>query len=105
MIVITTSKLVRDKIHDLYPEYGYHTAAPEQRLDLLQAKLFEESAEVSVARDGFEALQELADLEEIVRAYTRALGYSLEDLEAQRLRKFRERGGFEEGWVLTRQMP
>ncbi len=100
-----TSKLVRDKVHHLYPEFGYHTAAPEQRLDLLRAKLFEESAEVAVAQDGFEALQELADLLQVVRAYTRALGYSLEDLETQRLRKLKERGGFDEGWILTREMP
>lgn len=97
-------KLVRDKVPELYPELTCYTTLPEYRLDLLRAKLFEESAEVAVARDGFEALQELADLLQVTYAYARALGYSLEDLEAQRLHKLETRGGFDQGWILTREM-
>lgn len=92
-------KLIRDRLPQMMRDQGL--AVFERRLDAddfrtaLRAKLREEAAEAAEA-EGHEALTaELADLLEVVHALVAAEGLSLEEIEAVRLAKRAERGGFD----------
>ena len=63
----------------------------EEYLEMLDAKLDEELAEYHKDQN----IEELADLLELIRAAAIARGYTLEELEAARAEKAKERGGFE----------
>ncbi len=88
-------KLVRDRIPAMIKEAGgvAHTRilSHDEYIPMLDRKLDEELAEYHA--DG--SLEELADLYEVIRAVTVARGYTLEDLEAVRVRKHNARGGFD----------
>lgn len=93
-------KLVRDKLPRMMRDQGL--AVFERRLDdaefvaALKAKLVEEAAEAQEAATAAELVGELADVMEVIRALAEASGISLEDVEAHRLAKRAERGGFDE---------
>ena len=88
-------KLVRDKIPEIilaqgnvprtevYDDGGYSLA--------LNQKLKEELDEYNENYD----IEELADIVEVVLAIVQCKGVSLTDFEQMRLKKYRERGGFE----------
>ena len=63
---------------------------------LRRTKLLEESQELAQAADRDELLGELADVSEVLRAITAAHGFSLEEVEAARLKKKDARGGFDD---------
>ena len=94
------NKLVRDKIPQVIEATGkaYRTrilSADEYRIEL-QTKLREEAEEYFMAKDSQEALEEMADMLEVIRALAVAHGQSWEQLEAIRVKKAEARGGFEE---------
>jgi predicted house-cleaning noncanonical NTP pyrophosphatase (MazG superfamily) len=97
---VTLEKLVRDRIPELMREVGavgrFRVAEPTERLKLLLAKLIEEAAEL----EREPGPGELADVVEVLRAIKGALGLSDADVENERTRKERARGGFRDGFVL-----
>ncbi|MDP3870826.1 nucleoside triphosphate pyrophosphohydrolase [Phenylobacterium sp.] len=92
-------KLIRDKLPQIMRDQGL--AVFEHRLDedafitALKAKLLEETREAQAAGDAAELTDELADLSEVMLALAAAHGVTLDDIEARRLAKHAERGGFE----------
>lgn len=97
-------KLVRDRIPEILAAADLHAKVrklePDERMPALRAKLVEEFAE-SISAFGHEAaLEELADILEVILAIAAEHGATPADLEAARAKKFAERGGFSEGWFL-----
>ena len=93
-------KLIRDKLPAIMRGQGL--AVFDRRLDeadfvaALKTKLGEESAEAQAATSADELLGELADLSEVMLALAATQGLTAEDIEARRLAKRAERGGFED---------
>lgn len=94
------NKLVRDKIPEIIRKSGkecnVRKLSDEEYLQMVDAKLDEELAEYHEEQN----LEELADLLEVLYAVANARGYSMEELEACRLKKHKERGGFEKRILL-----
>ena len=90
------NKLVRDKIPEIIEVDGItcktRILSDEEYIDSLEAKLNEEVAEYQADKN----LEEMADVLEVLQAICVARGYSLEELDAMRLKKADERGGFAE---------
>lgn len=92
-------KLIRDRLPDIMRSQGL--AVFDRRLDdveyldALGEKLIEEAHEVRLARPD-EIVWELADVLEVVHALAQAHGLTLQDVEAARLAKRAERGGFDD---------
>ena len=94
-------KLIRDKLPAIMRAQGL--TVHDRRLDdeayraALIAKLTEEAAEASAAADDSKALlEELADVTEVIVALLAAHGFTAAELEAVRLAKREQRGGFED---------
>ncbi|MFD4912805.1 hypothetical protein ACFWNR_06235 [Streptomyces virginiae] len=104
-----TTKLIRDRIPEIAAARGQqlavHVASLSETAELLVEKLAEEAAEVAAADSREDLLDELADVVEVVRALAAAACWTPEDLEAARLRKHAERGGFDRRLVLTSPTP
>ena len=96
----TYNKLVRDRIPEIIEASGAECKteilSDEKYLEMIDAKLDEELAEYHKDQN----IEELADLLEVIRAATIARGYTLEELEAVRAKKFEKRGGFEKKMLL-----
>jgi predicted house-cleaning noncanonical NTP pyrophosphatase (MazG superfamily) len=97
-------KLVRDRIPEIIRANGdepivYRADADEYRLRL-RDKLSEEVGEFLDADDE-QAVEELADVLEVVYALAADLGIDQEQLERTRAEKARERGAFSDRIVWT----
>ncbi|MBM7568607.1 nucleoside triphosphate pyrophosphohydrolase [Paenibacillus sacheonensis] len=96
----TYNKLVRDGIPRTIAANGksFRTRIlqPEEYAVALRTKLQEETEEFLRAKDPEEALEELADLLEVIRALAGANGADWDRLEAIRAMKAEKRGGFED---------
>ncbi|OGX68133.1 MAG: hypothetical protein A2189_05045 [Paenibacillus sp. RIFOXYA1_FULL_44_5] len=94
------NKLVRDKIPQVIEADGKSFRSrilnEEEYKNELHIKLREESEEYLQAKDKQEALEEMADMLEVIRALAVVHGASWEQLEAIRLKKAEARGGFED---------
>lgn len=94
------NKLVRDKIPDIIRNNGENPVIrvleKGEYLRCLEAKLDEEVEEFHRDRN----LEELADILEVVYALARGLGASRQDLMDAYEVKHRQRGGFEERFLL-----
>ena len=92
-------KLVRDRIPELLDQKGVpyekHIADDTEYKQELVKKLMEEAQEFS----DDPSVEELADVLEVVKALERLPDYA--QLEAARVKKRTERGGFEDRIVLT----
>ena len=91
---MTHNKLVRDRIPAII-QSGGHTPVTsmlneEDYIAALHRKLDEEAAELHADP----CLEEMADLAEVLLALCEAHGYTAEELQAARLKKHEERGGF-----------
>ncbi len=93
-------KLVRDKIPQIIEAAGKTCTSSilseQEYLALLDAKLNEEVAEYQESG----ALEELADILEVIRAIAAARGSSIGEVETIREAKREERGGFEQRILL-----
>ena len=98
---IQYNKLVRDRIPELIEASGERcvcaTLSDEEYLAKLDEKLNEELAEYQESK----SMEELADLQEVIRAVAVARGSSIEEVEALRRDKAAKRGGFEKKILLT----
>ena len=94
------NKLVRDRIPEIIAGIGQtcktRTLSQEEYLAALKDKLREEVAEYEESG----ALEELADILEVVRALAEADGHTAEELERVRAAKAEARGGFRMGLFL-----
>jgi predicted house-cleaning noncanonical NTP pyrophosphatase (MazG superfamily) len=97
-------KLVRDRVPEVLAERGIACATRHadvaETTGLLLAKLDEEVAELRRAASPAAALDELADIAEVIRALSGLHGADAAALEWRRAAKATERGGFAEGVVL-----
>lgn len=92
-------KLIRDRLPAMMRADGL--AVFDRRLDdtefaqALCDKLIEESHEVREAASANELTGELADVMEVIHAMAAVHGLSMSEIEAKRLAKRTERGGFD----------
>lgn len=94
------NKLVRDLIPKIIEEAGKtfttRTLSDEEYRQELRKKAFEELEEYMNASDDVTAVEELADLLEIIHALAECHGATTEQVEAIRASKAEQRGGFKE---------
>jgi predicted house-cleaning noncanonical NTP pyrophosphatase (MazG superfamily) len=92
-------KLIRDKLPAIMRDQGLQVF--DRRLDdaefnaRLRDKLVEEALEARSAASRAEVIDELADLGEVMLALAQINGVTQHDIEARRLAKRAERGGFD----------
>ncbi|MEK5058391.1 nucleoside triphosphate pyrophosphohydrolase [Paenibacillus sp. FSL H7-0326] len=95
----TYNKLVRDQIPTIIASKGdscrITVLDQEQYRSELRAKLMEEIEEYYATDHDEEALGELADVLEVIRALSKVHGSTPEELENKRVEKQKLRGGFE----------
>ncbi|ARA99447.1 MULTISPECIES: nucleoside triphosphate pyrophosphohydrolase [Geobacillus] len=94
------NKLVRDRIPAIIEQAGKTFTTrilnEEEYKKELQKKAFEELEEYVQAMTDEAAIEELADVLEIVHALAACHGASIEQVEQIRVKKAEERGGFRE---------
>lgn len=92
------NKLVRDKapsiMRDSGMEVSSHTLDQSSYVISLRNKIKEEAEELFEA-EGEEVIKEIADVVEVAYALAKASGFTLADIEKERLRRIDARGGFE----------
>jgi predicted house-cleaning noncanonical NTP pyrophosphatase (MazG superfamily) len=97
-------KLVRDgipaQLEAAGVEYEARTASPSELGDLLLAKLEEEVGELLGAASDADALDEVADILEVLAALASRYGADEEDMRLKQRHKRGARGGFDRGIVL-----
>ncbi|WP_216830319.1 nucleoside triphosphate pyrophosphohydrolase [Alkalihalobacterium elongatum] len=94
------NKLVRDKIPAIIEAAGkgYRTKQLDdvEYIKELKIKLTEEMAEYQEVQTDGQAIEELADVLEIIHSLATVHGANIEEVEAIRKKKAEERGGFQE---------
>lgn len=99
-VLPTYNKLVRDKIPEIIENDGKTFSSrildQHEYLAELQKKSKEELVEYLSATSNEEALEELADILEILYALSEVHGFSPKKLEEVRKKKAEKRGGFQE---------
>ncbi|OAT85998.1 phosphoribosyl-ATP pyrophosphohydrolase [Bacillus sp. MKU004] len=94
------NKLVRDKIPQIIEGKGKKFSAKvlndEDYIKYLKEKAYEELDEYCAVETDEEAVEELADLLEVIRTMANLHGASIEEVEAVRKDKAEKRGGFQE---------
>lgn len=94
------NKLVRDRIPEIIARSGrtftLKVLDEEEYKRELQKKVREELAEYMGALSNQDAVEELADLLELVHALASVHGFTVEELEEVRSEKMEQRGGFQE---------
>jgi predicted house-cleaning noncanonical NTP pyrophosphatase (MazG superfamily) len=95
-------KLVRSKIPEYLKTKGIpftvHIADIEEYTQKLYEKLLEEASELTKDRN----IEELADLLEVIEAIKDLQGWTTREVEKFRLKKFEEKGGFDEPIILEK---
>lgn len=94
---MSRTKLVRDLLSDRIPAVQLSRCDPEDLNKLLVAKLDEEIQELG--ETGFSDPAEFGDVIEVLLALAAQAGVSPADIEAARISKLDERGGFALGLV------
>lgn len=96
----TYNKLVRDRIPEFIEKTGkkFHTTVLSQDAYIkeLRKKSVEELEEYMAAETDAEALEELADILEIMHALATVHGSTIQEVEKIRKEKEQKRGGFNE---------
>jgi predicted house-cleaning noncanonical NTP pyrophosphatase (MazG superfamily) len=95
----TYNKLVRDNIPSIIEATGKkfftRILSDKEYLIELKNKSFEELKEFHEAASREEAIEELADLIEIVHAFAKSHGTTLDEIEVVRREKAEKRGAFD----------
>lgn len=98
------NKVVRDKIpaqiENRGEQYEIVRLEGQALVVALRRKLVEEALEAMDANTGTDLIGELADLQEVIRAIIKSINVTSQQLEEERLRKLKKRGGFEMGYML-----
>jgi predicted house-cleaning noncanonical NTP pyrophosphatase (MazG superfamily) len=99
------NKLVRDHIPEMIASTGkqYSTRILENQeyISELRMKSKEELEEYMIADSNEAAIEELADLLEVISSLAKVHGSSFEEVEKVRKEKFKERGGFDRKILLV----
>lgn len=94
------NKLVRDRIPEIIAAGGKkfttRVLPNEEYISELKNKSFEELNEYVNAQNDTDAIEELADLLEIIHALAECHGASIDTVEEVRQKKAEKRGGFKE---------
>ncbi|WP_404405789.1 phosphoribosyl-ATP pyrophosphohydrolase [Jeotgalibacillus malaysiensis] len=94
------NKLVRDLIPDIIAASGKsmetRILSNEEYVIEVKKKMKEELAEYHATQNDEDAIEELADLLELISAAAKTHGVTLEEVEEKREMKARDRGGFNE---------
>jgi predicted house-cleaning noncanonical NTP pyrophosphatase (MazG superfamily) len=94
------NKLVRDRIPEIIESTGKkfttRILSNEEYITELKTKSFEELQEYVETKNNEDAIEELADLLEIIYALAEYHGSSIGNVEAVRKEKAEKRGGFKE---------
>ena len=105
MICNLPEKLVRDRIPDIIRDSGnepmVRVASEEERDLLIREKIVEESRELLTSG----SLEEVADIIEAILGLLSYRSVTWSEIEELRLKKKEERGGFDEGFVLSMNGP
>lgn len=92
------NKLVRDRIPEIITKQGLTLTTrileADEYLTELRTKLQEETNEFLTAESSSEAIEELADMLEVIHALAERHGASVQELERIRADKADKRGGF-----------
>lgn len=98
------NKLVRNEIPAIIEadnkKYTMNILEPARHEEEIKRKLVEELKEYQQASTNEEAIEELADLLELIYAVLPLHGSSMEELEKVRVAKREKRGGFDKGYYL-----
>lgn len=93
------NKLIRNRIVEILENeglnYNVRVLEEDEYLAEIKKKLYEEVKEFEQTTNQTDALEELSDILELIHAALAVHKKSFEELEAVRLKKQRERGGFE----------
>ena len=104
--VVEFNKLVRDKIPEIIEGRGERVdvvqLAGDALIVALRQKLVEESLEALDAKSGDDLIGELADVDEVIRAFSHALQLRKGRIEAERRDKEKRRGGLNSGFMLKK---
>lgn len=96
----TYNKLVRDRIPEIIENTGKNFSTRvldnKEYIQELKKKSFEELQEYVEANNNVDAIEELADVLEIIHALAEYHGASIEKVEEVRKQKAEKRGGFKE---------
>ncbi|TYS58539.1 nucleoside triphosphate pyrophosphohydrolase [Sutcliffiella horikoshii] len=96
----TYNKLVRDKIPQIIEATGKKFTTEilndDDYIKHIKQKCYEELDEYCSAQSKEEAVEELADLLEVIHALANYHGFSMEEVEKVRKEKEENRGGFQE---------
>lgn len=94
-----SQKLVRDRIPELVQTGAtFHKASDSEYEGFLRKKLQEEVDEFLENP----CLEEMADIVEVLEAYCKEMGTTLDEMEKTRQLKAHERGKFEQKWIMTK---
>lgn len=98
------NKLVRDRIPEIIgsknKKYSMKTLESSEHEVEIKLKLIEELKEYQEATSNEEAVEELADLLELIYAVLPLHESTMEELEKIRVAKLEKRGGFDKGYYL-----
>lgn len=100
------NKLIRDKMPELFQEEGSKIDVRELHdkidfLNILYKKAQEELQELFAAQSFTEIVEECADVEEVLQTFKQIHGISQDQIEAARLVKQQQRGGYNRQLFLT----
>ena len=107
MKTVQTNKLVRDKICNNLVENGVadsvqcHPVFGREYQTYLFSKLMEECAEVIGANTAEQRAEEIADVREVLHAIAHLEGIEPHVIEMAQNEKFKDKGGFTKGIVMT----
>ncbi|MEC8343084.1 MAG: nucleoside triphosphate pyrophosphohydrolase [SAR324 cluster bacterium] len=107
MKTVQTNKLVRDKICNNLVENGIadsvqcHPVFGREYQTYLFSKLMEECAEVIGANTAEQRAEEIADVREVLHAIAYLEGIEPHVIEMAQNEKFKDKGGFTKGIVMT----
>ena len=92
------NKLVRDRIPEIIEKdqkvYNTEVLEDDRYIAELNKKMHEELAEYEEAENTVDAVEELADMLELLHAAAAYHGITADELEAVRAKKAQQRGGF-----------
>jgi predicted house-cleaning noncanonical NTP pyrophosphatase (MazG superfamily) len=94
------NKLIRDHIPEIIVSEGKSAKIHEADEDEYKIKLYEKLGEEVEELKAEPSLEEAADLQEVFLAVFKLQGWDLKELEEVRLKKLKERGGFEKRLIL-----
>ncbi|WP_332645560.1 nucleoside triphosphate pyrophosphohydrolase [Lysinibacillus sp. 54212] len=103
--MLILNKLVRDKIPSIVTKeggsYSLKLLSPLEHQHEITNKMYEELDEYNDAETKEAAIEELADMVELIYAALKLHDVSAEEFEAIRLEKRKLKGGFEKGIFLN----